>query len=278
MARPFAFGQDLWDPSHRFETSWLLPPYALFFFRALFCLYAFVVEIFILGWYCSHQALGGCTTSRTQFSYFTVLTYWGIAFYFLVSSIHTLTYATTGRPLLEKFPRPVQALHSLFYTTIVVYPFIVTIVYWARLYSGTWFPDMFGAWSNISQHAMNSFFALFEIVIPRTDVLPLVHMLWLIVILALYLALAYLTRATKGFYVYSFLDPGVDGKGAVAGYVFGIAAACLIIFWVAWGLIRLRKWITEEKLGKDGKLAGHNAAWRDQTEGDLEMSGLRHGK
>jgi hypothetical protein len=142
------------------------------------------------------------------------------------------------------------------------------------LYSGTWFPDEFGAWSNISQHAMNSFFALFEIVIPRTDVPLPVHMLWLIVILALYLGLAYLTKATKGFYVYSFLDPGVDGKGAVAGYVFGIAAACLIIFWVSWGLIRLRKWVTEEKLGRRGKLARRDGAWTGPTE-DLEMSGLR---
>lgn len=36
MARPFALGKGLWDPSHRFETSWLLPPYVLFFFRAVF--------------------------------------------------------------------------------------------------------------------------------------------------------------------------------------------------------------------------------------------------
>ena len=29
------FGHDLWDPSHRFETSWLLPPWVLFAVRAL---------------------------------------------------------------------------------------------------------------------------------------------------------------------------------------------------------------------------------------------------
>lgn len=31
---PLKFGTDLWDPSHRYETSWLLPPYALFAVRA----------------------------------------------------------------------------------------------------------------------------------------------------------------------------------------------------------------------------------------------------
>lgn len=206
-----------------------------------------------------------------------MLTYWGIAFYFLASSAHTLTYAVTGRPLLERFPRPLQALHSLFYTTVVVYPFIVTIVYWARLYSGTWFPDVFGAWSNVSQHAMNSFFALFEIAVPRTDTPPPVHMLWLVVILALYLAVAYITKATKGFYVYSFLDPDVDGQGVVAGYILGIAVAALVFFGVAWGLIKLRKWVTEDKMGMDGKFAGQPSPWRNPSE-DLEMSGSRDGK
>lgn len=38
---PLKFGTDLWDPSHRFETSWLLPPYALAAVRATFvrCLF-----------------------------------------------------------------------------------------------------------------------------------------------------------------------------------------------------------------------------------------------
>lgn len=31
---PLKFGHDLWDPSHRYETSWLLPPYALAAMRA----------------------------------------------------------------------------------------------------------------------------------------------------------------------------------------------------------------------------------------------------
>lgn len=30
----FQFGRELWDPSHRFETSWLLPPWVLFGCRA----------------------------------------------------------------------------------------------------------------------------------------------------------------------------------------------------------------------------------------------------
>lgn len=35
VRNPFVFGTDLWDPSNRFETSWLLSPWLLFFCRAL---------------------------------------------------------------------------------------------------------------------------------------------------------------------------------------------------------------------------------------------------
>ncbi|KAL2166291.1 hypothetical protein VTG60DRAFT_2975 [Thermothelomyces hinnuleus] len=263
----FKFGTGPWDPTHRFETSWLLSPWALFFCRALISLYAFTTLLFVLAWQCARAATG-CEASRDTFSYFTHLTYWGLAFYFLASATHTLTYARSGVPLLDRFPRPLQALHSAFYTTVVVYPFIVTIVYWARLYSGTWFAEVFAGWSNVSQHALNSAFALFELLVPRTDTPPPVHMLWLILLLALYLALAYVTKASKDFYPYDFLDPK-EQHGLVAAYVFGIAVGCLIIFGVASSIIWLRKYVTETKLGKTGKFAkkGHPA----NAAGDVEV-------
>ncbi len=191
-----------------------------------------------------------------------------MAFYFLVAAIHTFTYARTGRPLLDRFPRPLQALHALFYSTITVFPFIVTAVYWGILYSGHWFPREFDAWSNLSQHSLNSVFAFFELVIPRTPRPLWLHLLWLIVILGLYLGLAYITRATKGFYVYGFLNPATKGSGIVAGYIFGILAACIVVYLLVHGLIALRKWVTEDKLGLDGKFA-HGGSPRT---GDTEMA------
>ena len=231
-------------------------------------LYAFTTLIFVLAWQCA-QAETGCAASQASFSFFTSLTYWGLGFYFLVAAIHTFTYARTGAALLDRFPRPLQALHSAFYTTVVVYPFIVTIVYWGVLFSGPWFAEMYSGWSNVSQHALNSAFALFELTIPRTDPPPPLHMLWLILVLALYLAVAYITHADKGFYPYSFLDPGEQGP-LVAAYVFGIAVGCLIVFGVVWGLIWLRRYVTETRLGKQGKFA---KAGRDlSAAGDMEMA------
>jgi hypothetical protein len=226
-----------------------------------------------LAWQCAN-AENHCTASQNQFSYFTSLTYWGLGFYFLVAAIHTFTYARTGVALLDRFPRPLQALHSAFYTTVIVYPFVVTIVFWGRLYNGTWFTKIFDGWSNVSQHGLNSAFALFEIIIPRTNTPPTVHMLWLIILLAMYLALAYVTKASKGFYPYDFLDPVKQGA-FVAAYVFGIAVGCIIIFGLAWGAVWLRKFITETKLRKEGKFG--SPADNSAAPKDLEMAAKPHG-
>ncbi|KAI1384062.1 uncharacterized protein F4822DRAFT_59716 [Hypoxylon trugodes] len=272
MPRVFAFGSDPFDPTHRFETSWLIPPWLLFTLRASFSLYAFTTLFFTLGYQCAHADIGGCWEARASFSYFTVLTYWGLAFYLLFSSIHTLSYilSPTSTPLLNTWPRPLQALHALFYSTVTTYPFLVTIVYWGVLYpyGSSWFPTQYLAWGAISEHALNSFFALFEILIPRTTPQPWIHALWCIIILALYLALAYVTKASEGFYTYDFLDPGKTGK-LVAAYVFGIGAAAVIVFGIVWCVVWARRWITEEKLGRRGVFAKGKARVGDMEAHEL---------
>lgn len=92
-----------------------------------------------------------------------------------------------------------------------------------------------------------------EIILPQTRPPPPLHLPLLVLILALYLALAYITYATEGFYPYSFLDPK-KGSGRVAGYCFGILAAACIIFGVIWGLIWIRCWGTD-RLGLKAKIS-----------------------
>ncbi|KAK7744093.1 hypothetical protein SLS53_003611 [Cytospora paraplurivora] len=272
---PFNFGTDLWDPSHRYETSWLLPPYVLCAFRAMFGLYGIVVELFIAGWYCTHPDQGGCAVAGDNYSYFTILTYWGLAFYNLTAALHTFTYARTGggAALLDRLPRPLQALHALYYTTVTTYPFIVTAVYWGVIYSGPWFADEFEGWSNTSQHALNSAFALFELVVPRTPAPPWVHMFWVVIVLALYLALAYLTHYTKGFYTYSFLDIRAQGSGLTAAWIIAIAVVGCLVFSIVKGLIHLRLWLTEKKGGMHGRFASGRSVSLAGTPADVEMGG-----
>ena len=131
------------SPTHlsRYTTSWLLPPLSLACLRLVLSLYAFVTTFTVL-------ATDTPLSARQSFSYFTVLTYWGLAFYFLFSGLHTLSYARSGVSWLQRWPRPFQALHALFYSTVVTFPFLVTIVFWVVLYKGPWFPKTVDAWSN----------------------------------------------------------------------------------------------------------------------------------
>lgn len=104
-------------------------------------------------------------------------------------------------------------------------------------------------------------------------------MLWLVILLACYLGLAYLTHYTKGVYVYPFLNSAPkkldnDGKniGGIgvysAAYIVGIAVGIVVLFGVSKGLISLRKWAIEKKGGMMGKFYGGRAL--GHGEADLE--------
>lgn len=70
--------------------------------------------------------------------------------------------------------------------------------------------------------------------------------------------------------MYDFLDPG-NGRGALTGYVLGIAAGIVVIFLVVQGLVWLRKWATEKKLGREGRFHGGRA----KAQGDAELEATR---
>jgi hypothetical protein len=127
-------------------------------------------------------------------------------------------------------------------------------VYWGILSPGR-FPSAFSLWSNTSQHALNSFYALFEIIVPRTSPLPWLDIIPIVILLALYLGLAYVTYATAGFYTYGFLDLQKNSSGVVAAYIVGILVAAIIIYLIIRDLILLRVWVTEKKMGKHGKFS-----------------------
>lgn len=135
------------DKRFAYETSWLFSPLIFGILRAVISLYAFFTIFFIFGWHGTH---GDNRANGASFSYFTNLSYWGIAFYFLVAAVHTLLYNATGRSVLfEKLPRFFRALHGLFYTTITNFPFLVVIVYWAVLFDGDWYAEVFDGWTNV---------------------------------------------------------------------------------------------------------------------------------
>ncbi|KXT11235.1 hypothetical protein AC579_5554 [Pseudocercospora musae] len=226
------------------NSSWILPTSALFAWRLLASVYAFTVLFFHIGWRCTHDA---CEAARQSFSYFTVLGYWGLAFYFAFAAAHTATYRWKGRPWLLDWPSCMRWLHSVFYASVTVFPYVVTAVYWGVL-SGEAFISTFSTWSNISQHALNSVLAFSEIILTGSKPHPWINAAALVVLLACYLGLAYLTYATEGIYVYSFLDLNANSSGIVAAYCIGILVGTILVFVIVRYLQWLRMWIVETKL------------------------------
>lgn len=113
-------------------------------------------------------------------------------FWLLVCLLTISSYTASSGSCLKVVLRPILMCHIA--------------VFWAIL-SGNAFRSLFSTWSNISEHALNSVFAFSEILLPRSEPHPWINMVPLVVLLACYLGLAYVSHATEGFYVYDFLDP-----------------------------------------------------------------------
>ncbi|TGZ82175.1 hypothetical protein EX30DRAFT_340064 [Ascodesmis nigricans] len=255
------------DPTHRYFTSWLISPFALSLLRGIIALYVFVTLIYTL----AYSSVNNPQRVGRHWSYFTNITNWSEAFYFLFAAGHGAWYARNGRVPLEQWWKLLRFAHGLLYTTVLTFPILVTLVYWIILApSDDVFTSRFETWNNISVHALNCVWSLIEILIPRTEPPAILHLIFLILFLALYLALAYVTKETQGFYTYSFLDPG-KGVGSLVGYMFGVLIGICVLFAIVWGVVWLRKWITEEKGGFGGKMAVKDQMDEGMGKADVEM-------
>jgi len=235
------------DPLDKLVTSPWFSPTVLAWIRLVLASYSLFVSLFILIW----EAVV-TKDAATYFSYFTDLSYIGVVAYFWAAGVQTLVFsrARTDAFPLQKWPRPLQFLHVLLFTTITTFPIVVTVVFWSLLADAETFSSPYEAWSNISHHALNTVFILFEIFLTSMPPFPWLHLPMTIVILALYLGVAYITHSTQGFYTYSFLDPQKE-HGFLAAYIVGIAIAQCVVFVIVRYVIVLRDRLAPRKAVDD---------------------------
>jgi hypothetical protein len=232
------------DPNMTFVRSHFVSPVVLGSIRAVMSLYSFTTIITCYTWLAHKTAtiklkdvnIGSYTIQQSEdaigqsFSFFTYLTFWCLGFYFLISSVHTFMYAFRQRTWLHKWPKALQLAHSFYYSSVTSFPFLVTIVFWGTMNSG-WPAGRFEQWINISVHGLNSVFAVTEIVISATAPPPVTHLSVVLLILSVYLGLAYLTRYTQGFYVYEWMNPA-HGNVSIILHILGYAAGIIAIFFI----------------------------------------------
>jgi len=242
-------------------TSPVFSPLFLAGIRLTLAIYALTTSIIVL----AHDSIRSSKhDAGGYFSYFTELSYIGLVAYLWASGVQTLAYTLRGHKSypLQKWPRSLQFLHRLLYSSITTFPILVTVVYWILLSSSATFSTQFSSWSNISQHALNTVFALFEIVLTHAAPSPWSHLIFLVIFLGCYLGVAYITHATEGFYTYAFLNPQKE-HGLLAGYIIGIAVGECIVFALVRGICCLREWITRAR--PDGSFVGMEeiGEWQD---------------
>ncbi|ORX98423.1 hypothetical protein BCR34DRAFT_577242 [Clohesyomyces aquaticus] len=249
------------DPHKTFVRSSLISPLVLAIIRAVLALYCFTTIIVCYSWLShnysttnlqdvnisSYTLITGSRGIGQSFSFFTYLTFWSLGFYFLFASIHTFFYWRRNTAWLYSWPRPLQLLHSFYYTTMTCFPFLVSIVFWGTMYSGPWSAlGKFEKWINLSVHGLNSLFAITEIVFPSTKLAPWSHLSVLLVVLSLYLGLSYLTRWTGGFYVYEWMNPA-HGWVSIVVHILCYTGGIIAIFFLVQGAIWVRVYLTGEK-------------------------------
>ncbi|KAF9524573.1 hypothetical protein CPB83DRAFT_861156 [Crepidotus variabilis] len=234
------------DPDLKLVSSHILRPILLAIIRLLIAFFILATLIYLLVWEAVvlHEA-------NSFFSYFTNLTFIGLCAYFFASGVQTFFYASNARKEhnrypLQNWPGFIQYLHVLLLSTVLTFPILVTIVYWALLASSESFSTTFNAYSNISKHALNSVFALFEILFTNVGPMPWKDLPVTIIMLGGYLGVAYITHVTQGFYTYSFLDPQKEGK-TLAAYIVGIAVGQIVIFLIVYGIVSLRQALTHPR-------------------------------
>ncbi|KAH9890691.1 hypothetical protein C8Q73DRAFT_135673 [Cubamyces lactineus] len=224
------------DPDHKLVTSPVFSPLVLAIIRLGLAFYGLFVLLFHLIWDAvkTHEA-------DSFFSYFTHLSYTGLVAYYFAAGVQSLCYVRNRQKSypLQRWPRPLQFLHLLLYSTISSYPFVVTVIFWALLSGPSTFGTTFDGWTNISEHAMNSLYALIEILLTNVGPSPWLHLPLCIIMLACYLGVAYITHATQGLYTYSFLDPHKE-HAKLAGYIVGVGVAECLAFLLARALTLIR--------------------------------------
>lgn len=155
---------------NRYVTSHILHPFELAAIRLLLSLYAFLTIFYSLGYESNSSSTDENFSAKHFLSYFTNLCYWGLAFYLLFAGLHGLAYHFTQRRRmsawqlfeLERWPRGLQAAHAIFYSSVVTFAPLVTIVFWAVIYKGPFYPLTFDAWRNVRALSHSSLFELFK--------------------------------------------------------------------------------------------------------------------
>jgi len=235
------------DPDKTFVTSPFTAPSALCINRGIRACYTMTIAIVSL----VTSAYDG--TFTIWFTDFSKYAYVGASFYFVFAFYHTLIYWRTGRYPLASWPRILQLLYSVLYSSIGVFPGIMTVIYWTISSNSSTFSTPLDIWLNVSLHLASTVFIFTEILTNSIRPLSLAHLFVLELWFLLYLPVVYICAATLGFYPYPSLDPSTPGL--LAGSIISMAIAIAAMFLIIQGIASSKLYLLQSKDKPTSKLS-----------------------
>ncbi|KAJ7205494.1 hypothetical protein GGX14DRAFT_698523 [Mycena pura] len=182
------------DTTRVLVTSPFLRPSVLGAIRLVIACYTLVTLVF--------SVARGIKDAALFFPLFTHLTYSGLCVYFFAAGLQTAVYARhreKGYPL-QGSAKPWRFLYLALLSTITVFPFLVTTMFWALVYNSSTFASGSSGLSAISEGLLSAVFALFEILLTDTPASAWLLLPFGILLLLLYIGLGFIVFATQGSY------------------------------------------------------------------------------
>ncbi|KAK3839021.1 MAG: hypothetical protein J3R72DRAFT_447974 [Linnemannia gamsii] len=237
----------------RFVSSNIVDARTLLIIRAIVALH--LTAVFIATLYVSVRDKVFYMVPTT----FTNLSNIGLTAYYLAATYHSHSFVKnkTLSSLTAQHWFLTSAL-SLLYASVVVFHIVVPAIYWGMLFDPNNTMDTLNQYVDYSHHGADFACILVEMIFNRME-LPWVGVLGPLLMIILYMFLAWVYFAARGEWLYGFLD--WSKGGIAAGWYIGL----LIIFAL---LFILQKYIHQ---GRDSALKGRRAvvATQDGT-GALE--------
>jgi len=225
----------LWEhqvKKDRVMSYWpLIHPLLLTIIRTLIGLYCFCIIIYGLD-----QDPG------YWFIYFTDLTFILLTSYFLIQGFTGIYFQFLSQEKKELFlEAPSNGFDKfvwVLFEVVIPSACFLTTVYWTLLFTGDLSID------NFSIHALNSVWALTELMLTRFDIIA-IHYLFPFLYLLLYTFWAWIYYARFNLWIYPFLSWSVGP--VAAAYYLGVLILSIIFYFILKGICELRNWILRKK-------------------------------
>ncbi|KAF9901787.1 hypothetical protein EC991_005669 [Linnemannia zychae] len=225
----------------RFVSSNIVDARTLLIIRAVVALH--LTAVFIATLYVSARDKVFYMVPTT----FTNLSNIGLTAYYLTATYHSHSYVKnkTLTSLTSQHWFLTSAL-TLLYSSVVVFHIVVPAIYWGMLFDPNNTMDTLNQYVDYSHHGADFACILVEMIFNRME-LPWVAVLGPLVMIILYMFLAWVYFAARGEWLYGFLD--WSKGGIAAGWYIGL----LLIFAL---LFVLQKYIHQ---GRDSALKSRRA-------------------